>query len=49
LLKKILNTNPRKRLSIEDIKSHPWFNMIKPSLSEGYSFTNSEFLIEEGK
>ena len=27
LVKSILNPNPRKRLSIELIKSHPWFQM----------------------
>lgn len=36
LLKKILNTNPRQRYTIDDIKSHPWFNQLKPNISEGY-------------
>ncbi len=27
LLRNVLNTNPMKRFSIEDIKNHPWFNL----------------------
>ena len=36
-LHKILNTDPNKRYTIEQIKSHPWFNIINPKLymSEG--------------
>ena len=37
LLRKVLNVNPEKRLDIEGIKNHEWFNIInpKPNLSEG--------------
>ena len=37
LLKKVLNVNPERRLDIEGIKNHEWFNIInpKPNLSEG--------------
>lgn len=31
LLKKILETNPRKRITIPEIKKHPWFNLIDSS------------------
>ena len=36
-LHKILNVNPEKRYTIEQIKNHPWFNIINPKLnmSEG--------------
>lgn len=46
LLKKILNTNPRQRYGLEDIKTHPWFNMLKPQLSEGYLIGINEFPID---
>ena len=37
LLRKVLNVNPERRLDIEGIKNHEWFNIInpKPNLSEG--------------
>ena len=31
LLKKILETNPRKRITVPEIKKHPWFNLIDSS------------------
>ena len=31
LLKKILNTNPEKRYKIEEIRTHPWYSLIKSS------------------
>ena len=31
LLKKILETNPRKRITVPEIKKHPWFNIIDSS------------------
>jgi len=36
-LHKILNVNPNKRYTIEQIKNHPWFNIINPkiNMSEG--------------
>lgn len=37
ILHRILNIDPAKRYTVEQIKSHPWFNMINPKLymSEG--------------
>jgi 5'-AMP-activated protein kinase catalytic alpha subunit len=32
LIRKILNTDPNKRLNINQIKSHPWFNLNTPQL-----------------
>jgi 5'-AMP-activated protein kinase catalytic alpha subunit len=29
LITKILNTDPEKRYKIEDIRKHPWFNLVK--------------------
>ena len=36
-LHRILNVNPEKRYNIEQIKNHPWFNIINPkiNMSEG--------------
>ena len=36
-LHRILNVNPNKRYTIEQIKNHPWFNIINPkiNMSEG--------------
>ena len=37
ILHRILNVNPEKRYTIEQIKKHPWFNQINPkiNMSEG--------------
>jgi hypothetical protein len=29
LLTKILDTNPDTRVSVDDIREHPWFKMVK--------------------
>ena len=31
LIKNILNTDPTKRFTIEDIKNDPWYNLVKLS------------------
>lgn len=33
LISRILNTNPNKRLTINQIKIHDWFNFVNPSLN----------------
>ena len=35
LIKNILNTDPKKRYNIDQIISHPWFNSIKFTVSNG--------------
>ena len=35
LIKRILNTDPNKRFTIQQIKNHSWFNIINSSLNEG--------------
>jgi 5'-AMP-activated protein kinase catalytic alpha subunit len=35
LIRKLLTVNPAKRLVIEAIIAHPWFNMITPVLNKG--------------
>lgn len=35
LLKCILNTDPLKRYTIEDIRKHPWFNIVTPQKDTG--------------
>ena len=37
LIKAILNPNPRKRLSIEQIKQHPWMLLDDDALSQNWS------------
>ena len=36
LIKRILVRSTHTRYSIEDIKKHPWFNIIKKKISKGY-------------
>jgi len=33
LIRKILNTDPNKRYTIQQIKAHPWFNIINPCVN----------------
>ena len=33
LLTKILNTDPTQRITIPNIKQHPWFNLINPNMN----------------
>jgi len=36
LIKNILNTDPNKRFTIDDIRKHPWMNQVKiPREPEG--------------
>lgn len=35
LIKKILNTDPTKRFTVEDIRQHEWYNLSKPNEIEG--------------
>ena len=37
IIRKILNVNPERRLTIAEIKAHEWFNIVnpRPNLSEG--------------
>lgn len=46
MLRKILNTNPRKRYSIEDIKTHPWFHITKPDPQKGFIVGESDIPID---
>ena len=34
LIKKILTTDPEKRIKITEIKKHPWFESVKTTLSK---------------
>ena len=34
LISKILTTDPDKRISITEIKKHPWFNLVPNTLSQ---------------
>ena len=35
LIRKILNTDPNKRFNVADIRSHEWYNQVKPNEMEG--------------
>ena len=37
ILYHILQVNPEERFTIEKIKQHPWFNLVKPHLMKGIS------------
>jgi len=47
LIRKILVTDPSKRLDLNRIKLHPWFNIITPVLNEGLSLTLFKIPIDE--
>jgi 5'-AMP-activated protein kinase catalytic alpha subunit len=34
-IKRILTTDPSKRIGLDGIKNHPWFNLITPKLFQG--------------
>ena len=42
-LKKILQVEPKKRINIEQIKKHPWFNIEKNKLYKGIDLTIETF------
>ena len=44
LLKKILNKDPIKRINIEEIKKHPWFNLINPTKAMSQGFLSNEII-----
>ena len=46
ILLKILNTNPRQRYTLKDIKTHPWFHIVKSELQPGYIVENDEIPID---
>ena len=35
LIENMLKINPKERFNFEQIKSHPWFNLVKPKLKPG--------------
>ena len=35
LIKKILETNPKKRVTIPEIKKHKWFNIVESNVHSG--------------
>ena len=40
MLNHILKINPEERFTIEGIKKHPWFNIVKPHLIKGISLND---------
>lgn len=42
-LKQILHINPEKRITIEKIKKHPWFNLEKNIMCKGIDLTVKTF------
>ena len=47
ILNKILKINPEERLTINDIKKHPWFNIITPHLIKGISLKEVIIPVDE--
>ena len=47
ILNHILKINPQERYSIESIKNHPWFNIIKPHLIKGISVDNIKIPVDD--
>ena len=43
LLKRILQVDPKKRIGINDIKKHPWFNMEKTPMYRGINISKEKF------
>ena len=43
LLKRILQVDPNKRIGIEEIKKHPWFNMEKNPIYKGINISKEKF------
>ena len=47
LVTKILEVNPKKRIKISEIKSHPWFNQVSDVLYEGINAKETILPIDE--
>ena len=43
LLKRILQVDPKKRIGIDDIKKHPWFNIEKNPMYKGINISKEKF------
>lgn len=41
LLKRILVTDPNKRITIKEIKKHPWFGVNTTTINQGIVISNS--------
>ena len=47
ILNKILKINPEERLTINDIKKHPWFQIVQPHLIKGISLKDVIIPVDE--
>ena len=47
ILYHILKINPEERFTIEGIKKHPWFNIVKPHLIKGISLNEIKIPVDE--
>ena len=47
ILSHILKINPEERFTIEGIKKHPWFNLVKPHLIKGISINEVKIPVDE--
>ena len=47
MLNHILKINPEERFTIEGIKNHPWFNLVKPHLIKGISLDKIKIPVDE--
>ena len=43
ILKKLLNVNPSERITLQQIKNHPWFNLEKNPMYKGINILKEKF------
>ena len=47
ILYHILKVNPEERFTIDNIKKHPWFNLVKPHLMKGISINSIKIPVDD--
>jgi len=47
LIRRILVTDPFKRVNLQQIKSHSWFNIISPNINEGLNIGNFKIPVDD--
>ena len=47
LLKKILEVDCKKRITLDEIKKHPWFNLAKNELYKGVNIVTDDFPVDK--
>ncbi len=47
LMKKILIVDPQKRYNVQDIRAHPWYNLVEPQEKVGTLIGKTEIIVDE--